>query len=420
MLIKKRISGVINFSKYFSISIIEKGFNYLITLSLAYFISPEELGKLSLFFAVYAFIYPLINISTDGFLTIQWQKDNEHYSGYYSSASMLNFINAIVIAVFLLLIYYFSPALSNIPFWAIILIPIVSLFDSVRKNFLSYTVVTNKFKQYGTISILYTFFSLMLTFIILFYFKRNYSARVFGFCLASAMVYFIIFFLQRKIKLTGTGKYSFLKPVFLYGVMLIPHAIGQIIVDLSDRFFINAMSTQKELGFYSLAYSLTSVIALISSSFFLSWVPKMNKLLFINTKESLEKIAKTHTIFLITLLAFTALTYFASLVVIKYMLPPAYKQTVQFLPYLALTYFFQGVYLCSAGVLFYTQKNSLFLYASVINILLNIILNYFLINLMGAMGAAYATLISMIVFSLLITYISYKKIRIPWFYYLKK
>jgi O-antigen/teichoic acid export membrane protein len=417
---KYKLTNLLHFSKYFLISIIEKGFNYLITLSLAYFINPEELGKVSLFFAAYAFVSPFININTDGYLAIQWQKNNKEYNNFYTTAGVLNLIATLILFGGCLLFYFLFPHYLDMPLWIFLIIPIVSLFDSIRRNFLSYLVFTNKINQYAIVTVLYTFLSLFLTYGILFLFKKNYEARIFSYSFAALLILILVFYLQVKNKINGNFKAGLLKGIFVYGVLLIPHSIGQIIVDLSDRFFINAMGTQKELGFYSLAYSISSVINLISTAFFLSWVPKMNKHLHENTKESLEKIAKVHTIFLLLLMVVTVIGCISAYFLIHYILPPKYGPTMRYVPYLALTYFFQGVYLCSAGVLFYTQKNKFFLYASIVNIVLNIALNYYLIQYAGTIGAAYATLISMVVFSILITYLSMKQIKIPWFYYLKK
>ena len=71
------------------------------------------------------------------------------------------------------------------------------------------------------------------------------------------------------------------------------------------------------------------------------------------------------------------------------------------------SYFF-GCYLAFTNFIFYKKNNKIFAIAAIINILVNLILNYFLIPAYGIIGAAYATFISFLIFAAFIGTIAIK------------
>ena len=66
--------------------------------------------------------------------------------------------------------------------------------------------------------------------------------------------------------------------------------------------------------------------------------------------------------------------------------------------WISLGYFFQGMYLLFANIIFYLKRTKILFYLSFINIIINLSLNYFLIPMLGHIGAAYAICISVFVF----------------------
>ena len=68
---------------------------------------------------------------------------------------------------------------------------------------------------------------------------------------------------------------------------------------------------------------------------------------------------------------------------------------------------------------FFFKKTKFLGILSIINILINTVLNYLLIQKYGSMGAALATLFSFLIVLLCVIWYSNKLVSLPWLYFLK-
>ena len=64
-----------------------------------------------------------------------------------------------------------------------------------------------------------------------------------------------------------------LRPLLKFGVGLVPAALAWWVVDLSDRLVLARLSTADELGFYSVAITLASALALVNAALGQAWTP---------------------------------------------------------------------------------------------------------------------------------------------------
>ncbi|HEU4902449.1 MAG TPA: polysaccharide biosynthesis C-terminal domain-containing protein, partial [Flavisolibacter sp.] len=72
----------------------------------------------------------------------------------------------------------------------------------------------------------------------------------------------------------------------------------------------------------------------------------------------------------------------------------------------------------SAAFVFYQKKTRFLAYLAVLNVVLNIALNYILIKSFGGIGAAYATALSYFFVALVITWKVVREFDMPWLYFL--
>jgi len=66
---------------------------------------------------------------------------------------------------------------------------------------------------------------------------------------------------------------TYAKHALNYGIPLIPYALGLIIIDISDRFFIDYMLGTDAVGLYTVAVQVAAAFMLILSSTLMSWCP---------------------------------------------------------------------------------------------------------------------------------------------------
>lgn len=192
-------------------------------------------------------------------------------------------------------------------------------------------------------------------------------------------------------------RFSFkkLKTMLKYGLPLVPASFGMFILTFSDRFFLQRYATLSEVGVYSLGYKFGMGISiLITSPFLLFWAAYMYEIAKMeNAKEIFSRIQLYFTFILI----FSALGL--SVIaddLIRIMSPSKYWDASKVLPIIALSYVFLGLnYFFHIGMNL-TKKTAYRAYGVGISAILNLALNFLLIPPYGAMGAAWATLLSFI------------------------
>ena len=89
-----------------------------------------------------------------------------------------------------------------------------------------------------------------------------------------------------------------------------------------------------------------------------------------------------------------------------------YLDSIRIFNILCIGYFFTGSFrVLGANILFALQKPKYNIYSSVIASISNIFLNIFLIKKYGSIGAAYATLMIFIIWSVLVNLFIYKTLK---------
>lgn len=184
-----------------------------------------------------------------------------------------------------------------------------------------------------------------------------------------------------------------LKRMLAFGLPLVPAGLGSWILTLSDRYFLQFMSTSSELGLYSLGYKLGLVVnALVVGPFITAWSP----FAFAVWKEKNAKqiYSRVFTYFFLVTMFIALVLSCLSNEVLGLMATPAFHGAYKVIPLIALSYVIYGSYeVLSVGIgLMAKTKYSALIVA--IAAIVNLGLNYLLIPDFGMMGAAGATLAS--------------------------
>ena len=406
-----------SFSVYLFSALIEKAIGFLVVPLLTVKLFPESLGKLSLVTSTYSFLLPFILLSTSGAIFVEYYKteDKSKFSQYFSSALLINFIAFI----FFILVCFFSldwlSVKFNCPKHWILAIPMFCFFDSIKGTLLSMLQIMKKPFSYSMVSLLYTVVNFSLSLLFVYQYALDYEGRLSGMFISGLLVTFVSFILFIKQKLlTFRLSVPYLKDIIAYGVPILPHAIGILILDISDRFFINNFAGESQLGIYSLSYLFGSIVYVLANAFSTAWVPYLYNHLKLNNRESDLKIVKISYLYILALIIFCIFFVAFLPFVYHHFINIKYHEGLKYTYLIVFGYFFMSIYLIFAGIIFYEKKNYIFGYIAFFNILCNLILNYFLIKYYYAFGAALATCISMFFLMLIIMYFSNRLKPLPW------
>ena len=211
---------------------------------------------------------------------------------------------------------------------------------------------------------------------------------------------------RRRGALHAKPKFLYARQIFSFGLSLIPHSIGGVILAMADRLFIGHFEGAKEVGLYSVAYQVGAVMLLVGTSVNQAMAPALFGLLKKRTENSV--LAKITLIIGMGYVAFSTTLYFFAELIFRYFVSDKYIVAKDYFPYLLIGFLFQSLYFLFTNYLFYYNRTRLLAGITFGGALLNLGLNYVLIKSYGPIGVAYSTAITWFFYFVAVSFFAVK------------
>ncbi len=201
-------------------------------------------------------------------------------------------------------------------------------------------------------------------------------------------------------------KKEYWKYALAFNIPLIPHYLSNYILTQSDRIMIGRIVGNAEAAYYSVTYTISTVAVLLITSTNNALTPYIFKSIenkkYENIKKNMNPIVLLMAMLVVVIMGFAP-------EIIRVFAGKNYLDAVYVIPPVAASVFFIYVYSLFSNIEYYYQKTFLIAIATTFSAILNVLLNYFGINLFGYHAAAYTTLICYICLAIF-HYIAYKKV----------
>lgn len=181
-------------------------------------------------------------------------------------------------------------------------------------------------------------------------------------------------------------------------IPLIPHYLAEILLGHADRLMIDQLCGTAEAGIYNIVYQISMVMTIIRTGINGSYAPWLYYSLNNRAFGQIRKVARLITVMM------ASLTLFFMLIgpeILKIVAPPSYYEAVIGIPAIMLGCFFIFVYVLFMYVEIYYEKTKGVAIASIIAAFTNVLLNYICIQQFGYIAAAYTTMISYMLMSIM-------------------
>jgi len=391
---------------YGSTNLIKSFIPFLLLPILTTYLSQTEFGILSLIEVAILFLFPIISLNIKGAINVEFFNLGLKELKYFITNSLsLTFLVFISISVIFFSFSSNIEKITGIPQNIVIFLPVFSFLRVNSQVLLGIFQISQNPKKYALFTIVQSLFDFLLTYILVVIYHQNYWGRLGGI--------YISFFVSSIIALIYLYKFDYLTlPVFKYtknilnfGIPLIPHAVGGTIIAMSDRFFISYYYSYNDVGIYSVAYQVSSIMLLFGMSLNQGWVPIFYKLL--KSKTDIKIILK-YIIYLsfFILTTFLLIFIFRNFIFNLFINEKFYISKDYFL-LLLFGFLFQSLYFLITNFIFYFKKTTYLAIITCSCALINILLNFILIQTYGVKGVAIATFITWGLFLLIIIISTY-------------
>ncbi len=230
-------------------------------------------------------------------------------------------------------------------------------------------------------------------------FKMGVAGALLGAAVASMVMIPLRLWVIRDL-LSRSFSLQFLKKILIFGLPLVPMNIAFWLFSNADRLMLARLASLEDVGLYSIAGSMAAVIMLLQNAIGQSWLPHGIKIYEEDPSLAASVFSRMMVIFLATsgfiITAFVALAQ----EVLFILVPPVYYGAFIVIPFLAAGFVFFTSAHISVVAIMVKNKTVYIMIACWVVAALNIGLNALLIPRFGIAGAASATGLAYLMFSI--------------------
>lgn len=378
-----------------------KGIGFITVPIFTRLLNPSEYGLLSVFLSYEQIILTLATWET---ALSAYQKGLFKYKEKKEllTSSTIIFCNCVTICFFVIVFInskWFS-SFTGLTLHNQILLFIYMILQPAYSCWIVQQRTEFKYKSSVVITILFSIVTVLIPLIAVLHIGQTADIKLM-FTLIASIGFYLYFYVKNIKPQLILGNLNLFKEQFWYLLKyqapLVIHALSFTVLAQADRVMISKMIGNSEAALYSIAYTLGAVMSIIQNSINQSLVPwRFQKL----EKKQYKDIRSVSNFTLILIAGIVIAFCLVAIDILHILFTEDYYDAIWCIPPIALSVFFMFIYTLFVWVENYYEKTKYVAYVSVVCALVNILLNYILIQFFGYIACAYTTVISYILFCL--------------------
>lgn len=344
-------------------------------------------------------------------------KAERRLAQFYSTIFSGSLLSATVVAaLFFVTIQFISDKFIDNNFVSLLSLCSILIFTKCATDTLtSFLRAEQRTRLYNLIMIVSRYGSLALSIFLVFFVVKGLYGFYVGQIVWSIAIFCLLLYIYRHRIKIGAKCFSppVLKQSIKFGFPLVWAELGHLVLNYADRYLIHLYLGATSLGLYTAGYNLSTYLTdVIKYPIIYAMMPiYMNMLVNMGEQQTKEFFTKLFTYFLLIMLPSVFGLIAVGKDLISFLASSKYAEAHLILPYVVIG---QAIYACTiileTGLLI-SRKTQVITYVMAGVCALNIVLNMILIPRYGILGAAQATLISCILYTVVITFYAFKEFR---------
>lgn len=387
-------------------------------------LTPTDYGAFALISLIILGFTGIANLGTGNSVSILFfqEEDSKKQENLIWTNFILLFFTNLVLLFF---INIFSENISQLIlktdlYSDIIVISFFGLtFRVLSDPFMNYLRMTKKPLNYILINAIGTVVFVLLTIYHVIYLDQGLAGYVYAITL-SQFISLLLILLLVGFRLSFNLIIAKISPLIKIGFPSIFGIFAFLVIDYSDREFIQLFLGLDSLGIYSVAYSFGMLVVLFTDAFSLAWPPFF--ISYINKQSEVKSIFPSIlNVYLALSFAILILIFYCSKSIFHLFTESSYHSGYSIIGLISFSYLMKGVYLIFLPGFYFNKKLHLISLIEWIAAILNLILNLIMIPKLGILGAAISTALSYLTLPIISYFIGnkYLEINYQWINILK-
>jgi O-antigen/teichoic acid export membrane protein len=394
---------------------------FLVLPIIANYLSPADFGMVTNYNVLVQVLTAFITLSTPSLLSINYHREDiDSRPGLISNLIYFNVISFVVcLLLFLFLNKYIEQYLFISFNWSLIALFLV-LFLSINNLQLTKLRMEEKTRLYGIQQFVKSALGAGLSLLFVISFAWQGEGRLGALVLSGILIgiYSAVLLIKDK-SLFKPINFEKIKSYFNFSYPLLPKYLATWISVAFQKIFVTTQISLAANGLLSFSLTISSIFYLFITSFFSAYTPQLFKTLAENENSNSNtykcKLVQTSYLFLVAFGIILFVGYWAAKFLIINFFNPNYYSSIEYLPFLMASQFFQGVNLLLTSYIMFFKKTKIIGTITIILTAINVGVNYYFITNFSIVGAAYSTLLMGIITVVPSFYFSNKIFPMPWF-----
>jgi O-antigen/teichoic acid export membrane protein len=381
---------------YTGANILNAAIPFLLLPVLTRVLTPADYGTVAMFGIVVTIMGAFTGLSVHGAVGVRYfQLDRERMPPYVGACLAILAASSVVALCLVAAGRRWLESITQVPGDWLLVAVLVSSAQFVINIRLSLWQVQRKAVRYGAFQISQSLVNAGLSLLLVVGLGMAWRGRALGQAVAvtAFMVVALILFL-RQAEASRPTTMDDARDALRFGVPLIPHVIGGLLIATTDRFMITNLMDVAQAGIYVVALQMGMVLGLLTDSFNKAYAPYLMGALVREDPARDRKIVRgTYLYFVAVTLAALALGV-AAPELLGVLVGERFRSAAGAVLYVAMGYAFEGMYYMVTGYVFFTSKTRYLAVVTIASGAFNVIMTYILIRVNGVPGAAQAFMLS--------------------------
>lgn len=397
-------------------SVINSAIPFLLIPVFTRCLTPVDYGIVAMFAVITGVINPFVGLNMPGSIGLKYfDRGKIDLPKYIGTCFQTAAVSTIVVFIVL---WFSSGAISGLTHiprnWVMAAIIVAAGQFLIQTNMIMWQVRMQPI-PYSIFQNLQTLINVSLSILLVVSLDMNWQGRIIAQLIAILLFAAIGFIILMRSRLIN---FSFHRPYAVaalkFGVPLIPHDLGSILVTQMDRLLITTMISISDAGIYTVGLQMVSIIELLASSFNKAFSPWLFKQLSSPDGMAKERIVRYTYAYFAFILIFALSLALAMPFILEIFVGKDFRSGIQYTIWLALGFSFSGMYYMVANYIVYSSRTGLLASVTFITGAINILFTYLLIKKNGAVGAAQATALAFFLSFMLTWFLSSRVYKMPW------
>lgn len=386
-----------NAAIYLGANILNAGIPFLLLPILTRVLTPADYGTVAMFGIVLSVLGAFTGLSVHGAIGVRYfQLGKKELAEYVGTCVGILVVSSSVLSLLVAVFGSWLAGVSGVPSDWLLVAVVLSGFQFLGNIRLTLWQVTGEAKRYGAFQITQSLLNAAISLILILAVGMAWEGRVLGQTVAVTLFGVIALgWLLRDGLLRFPSEWRVhSRNALKFGVPLIPHVIGGLLIVAADRFIIVRLLDVAQAGIYMVALQVGQALGLITDSFNKAYAPWLMKNLSKPTEALRLKIVRgTYIYFVIVLMTATIFGISAPLF-LDFLVGESFRAAGELVIYIALGFAFAGCYFMVTNYIFFESKTKFLAYLTFLTGLVNITLMFILVEKNGITGAGQAFMVT--------------------------